>query len=120
MKILSVLPLVLAMGLMACQSTPPKPQPRYIPDVVLQPSEILEVLPYRSACHSTSPMQCLLVKKAGGADDEIFGIGYNDIIGFEPKSGVSYQIKVRQQIDQNTNTPTGLWQLEEVLLQQHK
>ena len=102
MKILRILPVVLAMSLVACQSTPPKPQPRYIPDVALQPSEILEVLPYRGACNSASPMQCLLVKKAGGADDEIFGIGYNDIIGFEPKSGVSYQIKVRQQIDQNT------------------
>ncbi|MDO4450379.1 MAG: DUF4377 domain-containing protein [Moraxella sp.] len=118
MKILRILPVVLAMGLVACQSTPPKPQPRYIPDVALQPSEILEVLPYRGACNSASPMQCLLVKKAGGADDEIFGIGYNDILGFEAKVGVSYQIKVRQQIDRNTNTPTGFWQLEEILVQQ--
>ena len=50
-------------------------------------------------------------------DGEIFGIGYNDIMGFEPRVGVSYKIKVRQEIDQNTNQPTGYWHLEEILSQ---
>lgn len=105
-----------AITLTACQSTP-TPQPRYIPDVALASSTILHVLPNRTSCHSSSPMQCLLVKKADDSDGEIFGIGYSDIIGFEPRVGVSYKIKVRQEIDQNTNQPTGYWHLEEILSQ---
>ncbi len=111
------LALITLLSLTACQSHPPIPEPRYIPNVVLNNSEILEIMPYRSACHSATPMQCLLVKKAGASDAEVFGIGYNDIVGFAPNIGMHYKVKVRQEIDQNAGKPTGLWQLEEVLSQ---
>lgn len=111
--LLSLAPL----GLTACQSTP-KPKPRYTPVVALTDSTILEILPQRASCNSPSPMQCLLVKPQGEQkDSEIFGIGHRDIIGFEPRVGVSYRIKARQEIDQNTGLPTGYWQLEEILSQ---
>lgn len=114
---LKLLFLTITLSLTACQNRPPVPEPRYIPDVVLSHSEILEVLPYRSACHSATPMQCLLVKRAAVGNDEVFGIGYNDIIGFAPSVGTYYKIKVRQEIDQNTGNPTGLWRLDEILSQ---
>ncbi|STY93348.1 DUF4377 domain-containing protein [Moraxella bovis] len=114
---LLLLPLTLIISLSACQSRPPVPEPRYIPNVALNASETLEVMPYRSACHSATPMQCLLVKPVGADDDKLFGIGYNDIIGFTPTVGTAYTIKVRQEIDQNTGKPTGLWQLDEILTQ---
>lgn len=116
MKILTQSLIVGTILLTACQSTP-TPKPRYIPDVVLAPSVVLEVLPQRASCNSSSPMQCLLVKQDGDTDGGIFGIGYRDILGFEAKSQIKYKIKVRQEIDKNTNQPTGYWQLEEILSQ---
>ena len=109
--------MITAVLLTDCQSSPPTPQPRYVPNVALAPSVVLEVLPQRASCNSASPMQCLLVKQPQDTDSQIFGIGYNDILGFEPSVGIRYKIKVRQEIDQNTNQPTGYWQLEEILSQ---
>ena len=112
-----LLPLALFISLSACQSRPPMPEPRYMPNIALNASETLEVMPCGKACHSAPPMQCLLVKPIGADDDKLFGIGYNDIIGFTPAIGTAYTIKVRQEIDQNTGKPTGQWQLDEILTQ---
>ena len=115
---LKKLSLITAIALLtACQSTPPKPAPLYVPNIALQPAKVLEILPNRSVCDSSSPMQCLLVKVDGTSDSEIFGIGFNDIKGFEPKIGVRYKIRASQEIDQNTGKPTGYWQLDEILSQ---
>lgn len=109
----------LGVVLSACQSTkaPPEPEPRYVPDITLTNSVVLEVLPRRVPCNSSSPMQCLLVKSSGATDDKIFGIAYNHIQGFEPKVGIRYTIKARQEIDKNNGKPTGFWRLEEILTQ---
>ena len=103
--------------LMACQTTPPKPAPYIAPVLTTKNSQVLEVLPTRMPCDSTTPMQCLLVKPVNGADSEIFGIGFGDIKGFEPRTGVHYKIRASQEFDQATNEPTGKWQLQEVLFQ---
>ncbi|WP_066805365.1 DUF4377 domain-containing protein [Moraxella oblonga] len=105
------------MCLTACQSTPPVPEPRYIPNIKLTDSVILNILPHRVPCQSTTPMQCLLVKPNDNPDARIFSIAYNDIQGFEPRIGTSYTIKARQEIDQNNGKPTGQWRLEEILNQ---
>ncbi|OOR90691.1 hypothetical protein B0181_04525 [Moraxella caviae] len=104
------------LGLSACQTTAPVPQPRYIPDIALGEAVALEILPTRTSCDSAAPMQCLQVQKAGSS--EVFGIGYNDIKGFSPRTGVRYQIIARPEIDKNTNQATGEWQLDEILMQQ--
>ncbi|MDO4894497.1 DUF4377 domain-containing protein [Moraxella sp.] len=103
------------MTLTACQSTP-TPAPIYTPQITLHEPQILEILPQRASCDSATPMQCLLVRSQDDLS-AIFGIGYNNIKGFEPKTGVSYKIKASQEIDQNTGRPTGFWQLQEVLSQ---
>ncbi|ANB91621.1 hypothetical protein MOVS_06085 [Moraxella ovis] len=102
----------------ACQKSPPVPEPLYIPSIALGEALVLDVLPNRAPCQSTTPMQCLLVKKEGAPTSEVFGIGYNDIHGFEPRQGVSYKIRVYEQIDENTGKPTVAWQLNEILSQQ--
>lgn len=106
-----------SMLLSACQSNPPEPEPRYVPNISLAEATVLEVLPQRTSCDSATPMQCLLVKPENTNDDAIFGVGYNHILGFEPKIGTTYKIKVRQEIDTNNGNPTGYWRLEEILSQ---
>lgn len=116
-KKLPIMLLTISSGLAACQTMPPKPAPYQAPQIVTANSQILEVLPLRTSCDSSSPMQCLMVKPAGSADSDIFGIGFNAIKGFEPKLGVRYKIRVSQEFEKSTNTPTGTWQLEEILSQ---
>lgn len=108
--------LAASMLITACQSTP-KPTPYQAPVLITKNSQVLEVLPTRMPCDSAVPMQCLLVKPSQGADSEIFGIGFDDIKGFEPRTGVHYKIRASQEFDQLTDQPTGTWQLEEVLSQ---
>lgn len=102
----------------ACQKSAPAPEPLYIPSIALGEAVVLDVLPNRAPYQSTTPMQCLRVKKVGAPTSEVFGIGYNDIHGFEPRQGVSYKIRVHEEIDKNTGKPTGAWQLNEILSQQ--
>lgn len=107
-----------ALLMSACQKSAPAPEPLYIPSIALGEAAVLDVLPNRAPCQSTTPMQCLIVKKVGEPTSEVFGIGYNDIHGFEPRYGVSYKIRVHEEIDKNTGKPTGAWQLNEILSQQ--
>ncbi|MFB6349694.1 DUF4377 domain-containing protein [Moraxella sp. ZJ142] len=107
----------LSVALTACQSTAPKPDAWYTPALATKDSQVLEILPTRTSCNSGSPMQCLLVKPLGTGDGEIFGIGFNDIKGFEPRAGIYYKIRASQEYDQNTGELTGLWQLDEILSQ---
>lgn len=107
-----------ALLMSACQKSAPAPEPLYIPSITLGEAVVLDVLPNRAPCQSTTPMQCLMVKKVGAPTSEVFGIGYNDIHGFEPRQGVSYKIRVHEEIDKNTGKPTGAWQLNEILSQQ--
>lgn len=108
---------LLSMLLTACQSTPPKPTPYHAPVLITKNTQVLEVMPNRMPCDSASPMQCLLVKPAQASDSEIFGIGFGDIKGFEPRTGVYYKIRASQEFDQRTDQPTGKWQLDEILSQ---
>lgn len=117
MKKIALITLSSAVLLTACQKSVPKPEPLYVPNIALAPSQVLEIAPTRSICQSSQPMQCLTVKVQGASDQNAFGIGYNSIKGFEPKTGVSYKIRAAQEIDQNTGQPTGFWQLSEVLSQ---
>lgn len=107
-----------ALLMSACQKSAPAPEPLYIPSIALGEAVVLDVLPNRAPCQSTTPMQCLMVKKVGAPTSEVFGIGYNDIHGFEPLQGVSCKIHVHEEIDKNTGKPTGAWQLNEILSQQ--
>lgn len=75
-------------------------KPLYIPSIALGEAVVLDVLPNRAPCQSTTPMQCLRVKKVGAPTSEVFGIGYNDIHRFEPRQGVSYKIRVHEEIDE--------------------
>lgn len=103
--------------LTACQSTPPEPEPRYIPNLKLNDGVVLEIFAHRVPCQSDAPMQCLLAKPASNPNGRIFNIAYNGIQGFEPRVGVFYTIKARQEVDQNNGKPTGQWRLEEILTQ---
>ena len=105
------------LALSACQTKAPVAAPYVVPTVIAGPSQVLEILPQRVSCDSAVPMQCMMVKVSGSADSEIFGIGFNDIKGFEPRTGVSYRIRAAQEIDESTGKPTGYWQLIEVLSQ---
>lgn len=101
--------------LSGCQAPQPTPTPRYVPDVVLGEPMTLVVAPYRTACTTDKPMQCLVVQAQTGED---FGIPYNAIDGFEHHVGVSYHLIARPHIDQNNNTPLGQWTLEKIISQQ--
>lgn len=109
--------LLLLTTLTACQSTPPVPEPRYVPNIKLGESLVIDILPNRVPCPSATPMQCLLAKLTGKPDAHIFSIDYNAIQGFEARVGTSYTLKVRQEIDQNNGKATGQWRLEEILNQ---
>lgn len=103
--------------LSACQSTPEQFAAPTTPSVILQDAQILEILPHRTACQSTTPMQCLLVKIEGQSDADIFYVSYNAIKGFEPVVGTRYKIKASMELNQSTGQPTGFWQLTEILSQ---
>ena len=108
--------MVLASG---CQSNvfkrEPVPEPRYVPTIILGEAQTLTILPTRVSCESALPMQCMLAKSA--ASGEIFQIPYDWIEGFSAVPGMEYQISVRPQVDENKQSLTGHWTLQNIISQ---
>lgn len=114
--VLAASTLIAAMVLNGCQSSmfksDPVPTPRYVPTIILGEAQNLTILPTRVPCSSALPMQCLLAKTASSG--EIFQIPYDWIEGFEPRTGIEYQIVARPQVDEALGQPTGHWTLQTI------
>ena len=111
--------LAASMLLAGCQSGPfakqPVPEPRYIPKIELGDVQTLTILPAKVSCDSALPMLCMVAQQETG---EQFQIPYSWIEGFNHANGVQYQVRVRPEIDMNTQQMTGHWVLQSVVSQQ--
>lgn len=75
---------------------------------------VLEVAPYRQECVGVAPMQCLVVRRDGQGDWQLF---YDPIEGFEHRPGYAYRLRVIRRTVRNppADGSSASWHLVDVL-----